>query len=111
MVGSTRAMRVVSVTVPSCIGYVEIDAEQHALAADVEPIDGANAREVGLVPAVQVGGAGNGRDINVVHINLLITTAVSLMRLEKPHSLSYQDTTRQKVPSTTWVLFEIEDRA
>lgn len=32
-----------------------------------------------------------------------IATAVSDIRLEKPHSLSYQDRTRTKVPSTTWV--------
>src|SRR5262249_23279406 len=29
--------------------------------------------------------------------------AVSSMRLEKPHSLSYQDSTRTKLPSITWV--------
>ena len=33
----------------------------------------------------------------------LIATAVSLIRLEKPHSLSYQDMTRTKRPSITWV--------
>src|SRR4029077_11963539 len=82
---------------------VEVDAKQHALAAHVEPVDGADAGKVGLAPAIHVGGADKGRSINIVHINLLMTTAVSLMRLEKPHSLSYQDTTRQKVPSTTCV--------
>src|SRR3546814_550672 len=30
-------------------------------------------------------------------------TAVSHIRLEKPHSLSYQDRTRTSLPSTTWV--------
>ena len=30
-------------------------------------------------------------------------TAVSLMRLEKPHSLSYQESTRTRVPSMTLV--------
>ena len=34
---------------------------------------------------------------------LPIATAVSAMRLEKPHSLSYQATTRTKVPSITLV--------
>ena len=34
---------------------------------------------------------------------LLIATAVSAMRLEKPHSLSYQATTRTKLPSMTLV--------
>jgi hypothetical protein len=39
-------------------------------------------------------------------------TAVSAMRLEKPHSLSYQDITRQKVPSITlvWSMWKIEER-
>ena len=33
--------------------------------------------------------------------NFPMATAVSLIRFEKPHSLSYQDTTRQNVPSIT----------
>lgn len=36
-------------------------------------------------------------------ISLPITTAVSAMRFEKPHSLSYQARTEQKVPSITLV--------
>ena len=35
--------------------------------------------------------------------NFPIATAVSLMRLEKPHSLSYQERTRTSVPSMTLV--------
>jgi len=31
------------------------------------------------------------------------SAATSLMRLEKPHSLSYQESTRTKRPSMTWV--------
>src|SRR5262249_31861327 len=69
---------------PVLHGHVEIDAKQHALAADVEPIDGTDARKVRFAPAVPIRGANKGGDINIVHINLLITTAVSLMRLEKP---------------------------
>jgi hypothetical protein len=34
---------------------------------------------------------------------LAITPAVSIMRLEKPHSLSYQLTTRTSLPSITAV--------
>ena len=86
---------------PILYRHVEIDADEHALALDVEPIDGADAGKVRFAPAVHIGGAGDIRGSDVVHINLLITTAVSFMRLEKPHSLSYQATTRQKVPSTT----------
>src|SRR4029077_7498824 len=35
--------------------------------------------------------------------SLLMATAVSTMRQEKPHSLSYQDMTRTNVPSITFV--------
>src|SRR5690349_3925408 len=35
--------------------------------------------------------------------SLLMATAVSAMRLEKPHSLSYQESTRTNTPSITWV--------
>src|SRR5260221_14658189 len=35
--------------------------------------------------------------------SLAMTSAVSSMRFEKPHSLSYHDSTRTKPPSTTWV--------
>ena len=86
---------------PILYRHVEIDADKHAFTLNVEPVDGANAGKVRFAPAVRIGGADKGRDINIVHINLLMTTAVSLIRLEKPHSLSYQDTTLQKVPSTT----------
>jgi hypothetical protein len=48
----------------------------------------------------------------VRQISLPKATAVSAMRLEKPHSLSYQDITRQKVPSITlvWSMWKIEER-
>src|SRR5260370_92994 len=38
-----------------------------------------------------------------LQISLPIATAVSTMRLEKPHSLSYHDITRTSVPSITLV--------
>src|SRR5262249_28165540 len=37
------------------------------------------------------------------HPSLPNATAVSLMRLEKPHSLSYQERIRTNSPSMTWV--------
>ena len=107
MVGSTRSMRVVSPHHAVLDRHVEVDADQHALARDVEPSIGLDAREVQargvLVLCI--------RRMRFVHINLPMTTAVSLMRLEKPHSLSYQATTRQNVPSTTGRALQIEDRA
>lgn len=44
-------------------------------------------------------------------ISLPMATAVSAMRFEKPHSLSYQDRTRQKVPSITlvWSMWNTEE--
>ncbi len=38
-----------------------------------------------------------------VQISLPIATAVSIMRFEKPHSLSYQDSTLTSLPSITLV--------
>ena len=55
-------------------------------------------------PAPQALAEAAGEDA-IVHISRPMATAVSFMRLEKPHSLSYQDTTRQNVPSTTCVPF------
>ena len=40
---------------------------------------------------------------------LAMATAVSGMRLAKPHSLSYQLSTRTKLPSMTWVCVESND--
>src|SRR4051794_11876971 len=51
------------------------------------------------------GGAGLGEigDGDGFQPSLAISTATSLMRFEKPHSLSYQESTRTKTPSITWV--------
>src|SRR3954462_156344 len=51
------------------------------------------------------------RDKKENQISLPIATAVSAMRLEKPHSLSYQDITRTKVPSMTlvWSMWNTEE--
>ena len=40
-----------------------------------------------------------------------MATAVSAMRFEKPHSLSYHDITRTKVPSNTlvWSMWKTEE--
>ena len=40
---------------------------------------------------------------HIHQINLAIEMAVSLIRVEKPHSLSYQDRMRTSVPSITLV--------
>src|SRR5262245_28646804 len=86
---------------PILYRHIEVDADKHALTLNVEPVDGANAGKVRFAAAVRIASTGNGRYIKTVHINLLLETARSLVPLEKPHSLSYQDTTRQKVLSTT----------
>src|SRR5271170_335290 len=48
---------------------------------------------------------------DVIYSNLPIATAVSAMRLEKPHSLSYQDITRTKLPFCTlvWSMWNVEE--
>ena len=53
-------------------------------------------------------GAGRGVERGFINtssnqMSLLRATAVSDMRLEKPHSLSYHDITRTNVPPTTLV--------
>ena len=52
-----------------------------------------------------------GRDEAAAQMSLPIAEAVSAMRLEKPHSLSYQDMTRTKLPSITlvWSSAKVED--
>ncbi len=72
--------------------HVEIDPEQHPLAAEIDVVEGSKV--------------GHGQ------ISLPIATAVSTMRLEKPHSLSYQDITRTSVPSMTlvWSMWKIDER-
>ena len=48
---------------------------------------------------------------SLVQISLPIATAVSAMRFEKPHSLSYQVRMRHSVPSITlvWSMWKIEE--
>jgi hypothetical protein len=44
-------------------------------------------------------------------ISFAMATAVSAMRFEKPHSLSYQDITRTKLPSITlvWSMWKMDE--
>ena len=75
--------------------HVEVDAHEHAFAVDVGVVEGAEGfheranNENGLKEPNQE--------------SLPIATAVSIMRLEKPHSLSYHAITRTRVPSITLV--------
>src|SRR5205807_70879 len=45
-------------------------------------------------------------------ISFPIATAVSIMRLEKPHSLSYHDSTATRLPSMTlvWSMWNTDER-
>ena len=77
--------------------HVEVDAQQHALAVDVRVVEGAER--------------GHDRAPAGDQPSLPIATAVSTMRLEKPHSLSYHDITRTNVPSITlvWSMWKTEE--
>src|SRR5262245_62092323 len=94
---------------PGCVGddaildrHVEIGADEDAFAPHVDALDGLDARKVET--RIETGSRFSGRDpLRLVHMSRPMATAVSLMRLEKPHSLSYQATTRQNVSSTTCV--------
>ena len=78
--------------------HIQIRAQQYALTLGrkrinrLESHDGTSGRGAarGALPRNK-----NQREPN--------NAAVSLMRFEKPHSLSYQDSTRTKPPSTTCV--------
>ena len=62
-----------------------------------------NARHVGRALSIQTGSS--------VQISLPSATAVSFMRLEKPHSLSYQVRMRTKVPPMTlvWSMWNVDE--
>ena len=80
-------------------GHVEIDAQEHALALEVGLIERAKPGHLivrrGVSPA---------RFVRVEpQTSFPMATAVSTMRFENPHSLSYHDMTRTKFPSITLV--------
>ena len=102
MVGSTRSMRVASATPPASIGTLKSTRTSTRLPSTSTPSMDL-MRERSRPPAPALPGALSDRRGQLVHISRPMAAAVSYMRLEKPHSLSYQDTTRQNVPSTTWV--------
>ena len=114
--------------------HVEIDAQEHALALEVGLVERAKhdyrpACEVSTRPLPSMarsvakrprGACLTGTDTiatasSVIagwdQISLPIATAVSTMRLEKPHSLSYHDITRTSVPSITlvWSMAKIDE--
>ena len=109
--------------------HVEVDAQKDAFAGDVGVVERAEGllmaapllfSEVFRIgPASIAAGAQSRRRIVLAstaleaQISLAIATAVSAMRFEKPHSLSYQDRTRTKVPSITlvWSRWKIDERS
>ena len=124
---------------PAVLGRnVEIDAQEHALAGHVCVVEGAErlcswdltspmARRSGSRRSVTPAGVqsrvqaelsrhGSPAFAGVTpnpQISFAIATAVSAMRFEKPHSLSYQESTRTKLPSITlvWSRWKIEERS
>ena len=117
--------------------HVEVDAQQHALALYVDVIEGAEcsgtltllrivAPMVRAASAVEprtaetcrailesapVAARTSGMTIRLIQSSFPIATAVSAMRLEKPHSLSYQDITRTSVPFCTlvWSMWKVDE--
>ena len=123
--------------------HVEIDANEHGIAAHVtaQIVECAEVRHVGYsqrwhtqyvlpvcsggsLPAAakpttksrqgmpnQAGTCSMAATLARHQISLPIATAVSAMRLEKPHSLSYQDITRTKVPPMTlvWSMWKTDE--
>ena len=88
MVGPMRSMRVTSETLPSSIGALRSTRSSTRL-----PF------EVGLVEGAERGHRGTDASIRSA---FPIATAVSIMRLEKPHSLSYHDSTAPSCRPSPW---------
>ena len=134
MVGATRSMRVASVTLPFSIGTLRSTRSRtrlsftsassrvlkFAMSQPRVPGERSETRDPGLLMLRPTGRPGSAvhrfvlhrvRDKKEYQISLPIATAVSAMRLEKPHSLSYQDITRTKVPSMTlvWSMWKIDE--
>ena len=116
---------------------IEVDAEQYAFALHVGLIEcaeprhdvhldanGAMRRSAPARPERKVSVAASmrartrglrrthRRDDAVSQISFASATAVSDMRFEKPHSLSYHDMMRTRLPSMTlvWSMWKIEER-
>ena len=130
MVGATRSMRVSSVTLPSCIGTLRstrtstrlpatspcrrgcLNAARHGAfqAFAVMPVKAGIQRPHTLEQASRQPGtpAFVGEENLATQISFAIATAVSTMRFEKPHSLSYQESTRTKLAVDHLGLVELE---
>ena len=87
--------------------HVQVDAHQHAFALHVDVVEGAELVHSGI-PGPGCAGA---LRLAPVYNNLPIATAVSAMRLEKPHSLSYHAITRTSVPFITlvWSMWKVAE--
>src|SRR5439155_9774884 len=83
--------------------HVEIDAQQHALALHVGLVERAKSGHRACSHAT--------RRRQAAQSVLPMATAVSAIRLEKPHSLSYHDITRTSVPFMTlvWSMWNVAE--
>src|SRR5262245_1439588 len=77
--------------------HVQVDTKQNPFAFNVD--------------AVERSKSGHRPPRSDRQSNLPIATAVSAMRLENPHSLSYQDITRTSVPLMTlvWSMWNVDE--
>ena len=100
MVGAISSMRVALATLPSAIGTLRSTRTSTRL-----PLTSASSSERKDCIGDAVRGLKPGQT------SLPIATAVSIMRLEKPHSLSYHAITRTSVPSITlvWSMWKIAE--
>ena len=93
-VGTERSIRVASVDLAVLHRHVQVEPDQDRAPGHLQILEGAQARH--RPPRAQ----------SVPRI-----AATSFMRLEKPHSLSYQEATRTSWPSSTLVARQIDRRA
>src|SRR5262249_6351834 len=103
--GGSGALNAGCVGEPAILNrYVEVDAHEHAFASNIDLVE--RAEHIKGPPGRAAGPRRPQREecsSRRDQINLPIATAVSIIRLEKPHSLSYHDITRTSVPSMTLV--------
>ena len=101
---------------------VEVDPQEDALAGYVGIIERAEriahvrlpakVRSIECHYALRCRASRSGRSGTDDQSSFDIATAVSAMRLEKPHSLSYQESTRTNLPSITlvWSRWKTDER-
>ena len=92
-------------------GHIEVETKENPLAGYRRVIEGAEGHDVSGLRRSRMQRRGPKAASRSTQRSFPIATAVSDKRFEKPHSLSYQDRIRTKVPSITlvWSMWKTEE--